>query len=118
MANERSRRSSGSFEEYRQNSRSSRSGPSRGGRGSRSGGSDGRSRGGKDRRNQGRKTEFTKVTCDACGEKCEVPFKPNSNKPIYCDKCFSKNNKSGISENDLDIINEKLNKIMKALDID
>jgi CxxC-x17-CxxC domain-containing protein len=63
--------------------------------------------------------EFTRVECSACGTDCEVPFRPTSNKPVYCDKCFNKDKTSNskISENDLDIINEKLNKIMKALDI-
>ena len=67
------------------------------------------------------KPEFTKVKCDSCGNKCEVPFKPNSNKPVYCDSCYSKPknpDNSNISERDIDIINEKLNKIMKALKIE
>jgi len=33
--------------------------------------------------------------CDECGEKCEVPFKPSSDKPIYCSNCFAKKNESG-----------------------
>jgi CxxC-x17-CxxC domain-containing protein len=28
------------------------------------------------------------VTCDECGKRCEVPFKPSSNKPVYCSECF------------------------------
>lgn len=68
------------------------------------------------------KREFgmTEVTCSKCKKKCEVPFKPTSNKPIYCDKCFAKQNKPSSnksSDKDLDIINEKLNKIMRALNI-
>ena len=76
------------------------------------------------RGSQGRRDfEMTKVTCDSCHQECEVPFKPTSSKPVYCSDCFSKQNKgsssrsSGFSEKDLDIINEKLNKIMKALKI-
>lgn len=90
----------------------------------------------RDRRNSGRynrrgsnrfggrgfnRTERTKVTCSSCGEKCEVPFKPTSSKPVYCDACFSKKDKVSSKEpsnTDLDIINEKLDKIMKALKID
>ncbi len=67
-----------------------------------------------------REVEMTRVTCSACGKKCEVPFKPTSSKPIYCDDCFAKKDKVNItqpSERDIDIINEKLNKIMKALNI-
>ncbi|MCH7759027.1 hypothetical protein IID20_01595 [Patescibacteria group bacterium] len=28
------------------------------------------------------------ATCDECGKKCEVPFKPRSDKPIFCNDCF------------------------------
>ncbi|NQU78429.1 hypothetical protein HQ545_01540 [Candidatus Woesearchaeota archaeon] len=65
--------------------------------------------------------EMTKVTCDSCGVKCEVPFKPTSSKPIYCSDCFRKSsdtNGSGRnSGKDFELINEKLDKIMAALDI-
>jgi len=26
--------------------------------------------------------------CATCGKECEVPFKPNGLKPVYCAKCF------------------------------
>lgn len=71
----------------------------------------------RDRRN----VEMTKVICSSCGVECEVPFKPTSDKPVYCSNCFEKKEKSGSgkpSDRDFDIINEKLNKIMKALDIE
>jgi len=62
----------------------------------------------------------TKVICSSCGKECEVPFKPTSDKPVYCDSCFGKKDKGGSdhSDRDLDLINEKLNKIMKALKIE
>lgn len=63
----------------------------------------------------------TKVTCSDCGQECEVPFKPTSDKPMYCNACFGKREKplsSKTSEIDFDKINEKLNKIMKALKIE
>ena len=63
---------------------------------------------------------MTKVICSQCKKECEVPFKPTSNKPVFCDKCFSKRDRDSpqVQPNkDLDIINEKLNKIMKALKI-
>ncbi|MEA3378390.1 MAG: CxxC-x17-CxxC domain-containing protein [Nanoarchaeota archaeon] len=72
---------------------------------------------GRDRRD----LKMTKVICSSCGAECEVPFKPTSSKPVYCDECFAKKNKAGsnkIPNQDLDIINEKLNKIMKALKIE
>ena len=62
--------------------------------------------------------EMTKVICSSCGDECEVPFKPTSDKPVYCDNCFSKKGKSKSSGKDFEIINEKLDKIMKALKID
>ena len=76
-----------------------------------------------------RELNMTKVTCDSCGNECEVPFKPTSNKPVYCSDCFEKRSKGSSgrssgkrsdnhSSGDLDIINEKLNKIMKALKIE
>jgi len=68
--------------------------------------------------------KLTKVTCAACGDKCEVPFVPNSDKPIYCSACFNKSDKrerpmkAPRDNHELDQINEKLNKIMVALGID
>lgn len=91
------------------------------GRSNSRGGSRGSGRGG-DRRD----VQRTKVICSKCGVECEVPFKPTSNKPVYCDACFGKNDSghndhnapSVVPSRELDIINEKLNKIMKALDIE
>jgi len=104
--------------------RDSRGGSGRG-RDSR-GGSGGRGRNsgfGRDRRERG-PVEMTKVTCSECGSKCEVPFKPTTDKPIFCSDCFEK--KGGKSRSsggrgsgvDLTEINEKLDKIMKALDVE
>lgn len=77
---------------------------------------------GSDRGNFGRRDfEKTKVTCSECGCECEVPFKPTSDKPLFCDKCFKKNENSGSDDDintNLTIIKQKLNKIMKALDIE
>jgi len=67
-----------------------------------------------------REIQRTKVTCSSCGKTCEVPFKPTSDKPVYCDDCFAKKGKTGPntgSNKNFDIINEKLDKIMKALKI-
>jgi len=30
------------------------------------------------------------ATCEKCHEQCEVPFKPNGRKPVYCSNCFVK----------------------------
>jgi len=29
-----------------------------------------------------------KAVCDQCHKSCEVPFRPSSDKPIYCNECF------------------------------
>jgi CxxC-x17-CxxC domain-containing protein len=30
------------------------------------------------------------ATCAKCNKSCEVPFKPNGKKPIYCSDCFKR----------------------------
>ena len=63
------------------------------------------------------RSEKTTVSCDSCKKMCEVPFKPTSNKPVYCDDCFRKNpgQRSDNSNSDLAEINKKLDIIMKML---
>jgi len=59
-----------------------------------------------------------RAVCDKCGKECEVPFKPSSDKPIYCSQCFSKrgsDNGSSQTNSQFDAINVKLDKILKAL---
>lgn len=34
--------------------------------------------------------QMHQATCATCGDACEVPFKPNGRKPIYCRACFKK----------------------------
>lgn len=58
--------------------------------------------------------EMHKVVCDKCGKNCEVPFKPNPDKPVYCDECFGKKDNS--NNNQLEEINKKLDKILKLLE--
>ncbi len=73
--------------------------------------------------------EMHEIICDRCGKTCEVPFRPTAGKPVYCNDCFRKNDNSNeprrssnsnnqSSGNDLREINQKLDKIMKALKID
>ena len=74
--------------------------------------------------------EMHNATCDKCGKSCQVPFKPTPGKPIYCSDCFSKNessgsnfgsrnqsgpSSSGMSPEQFNQIDKKLNKILKAL---
>ena len=35
--------------------------------------------------------EMFQATCASCGKTCEVPFRPNGKKPVYCKECFALN---------------------------
>ena len=94
--------------------------------------------GGRDR--ERRPLEMHEVTCAKCGRQCEVPFKPTGDKPVYCRECFNKDGDSGgsrdfgsrnrygggdrqaqsggVSSAQLNEINKKLDKIIKALELD
>lgn len=59
--------------------------------GARPGGFSRPSFGGGARRPQGRDfgpSESFKTTCSKCHAACEVPFKPNGKKPVFCKNCF------------------------------
>jgi CxxC-x17-CxxC domain-containing protein len=32
--------------------------------------------------------EMHDATCSSCGKTAQVPFRPTSGKPVYCDDCF------------------------------
>jgi CxxC-x17-CxxC domain-containing protein len=34
--------------------------------------------------------EMHKAVCAECGKECEVPFKPDTSRPVYCRECWSK----------------------------
>ena len=85
------------------------------------------------RRSEKRLPTMHEVTCDKCKKQCRVPFKPTGDKPVYCSDCFRKNDnsnssygsrsqdrpfKSGMSSEEFEQINAKLDKIMQALEID
>ena len=38
----------------------------------------------------GEGVELHEAVCSECGIKCEVPFKPNGKKPVFCRACFKK----------------------------
>ncbi len=51
---------------------------------------------GGDRRGGGRdfgrpQTEMFAATCNNCNAACEVPFRPNGTKPVFCKNCFVRN---------------------------
>ena len=57
------------------------------------GGFGGRSKFGGDRRDRDdRPMQKFSATCAACHKKCEVPFRPSGDKPVYCSDCFGKKN--------------------------
>lgn len=35
------------------------------------------------------------AVCDECGNSCKVPFRPSSDKPIYCSNCFGDKKEGG-----------------------
>ena len=34
--------------------------------------------------------EMHDAVCAECGQKCQVPFKPDSSRPVYCRECYAK----------------------------
>jgi len=36
------------------------------------------------------RSQMYEATCANCGKRCEVPFRPNGQKPVYCRECFEK----------------------------
>jgi CxxC-x17-CxxC domain-containing protein len=62
--------------------------------------------------------------CDECGNKCQVPFQPRGDKPIYCSNCFGEKKGAGSSDSgrshsdyseQLTALNGKLDQIIKLL---
>ena len=105
----------------------------RGSRGERSfGGRDGRKSSG----GFGKRSEMHDEVCAKCGKACQVPFKPNMNKPVLCSDCFrnqgsthesfsprersyssgQSSGQAGISQEQFRELNLKLDKILKVLE--
>lgn len=80
-------------------------------------------------------TEMHPATCEQCGKRCEVPFRPNGKKPVYCSNCFVKDDSRGPRQDgprpersfsapapsadvsaQLKIINDKLDSIIAAME--
>ena len=75
-------------------------------------------------RDSGRRPEMHDVICDKCKKECQVPFKPSGDKPVLCSDCFrasgggsSRNSgsSSGISPEQFNQLNAKLDKIIEIL---
>ena len=39
-------------------------------------------------RDAGRPTMMHKATCSQCGKDCQLPFRPNGNRAVFCSTCF------------------------------
>jgi CxxC-x17-CxxC domain-containing protein len=80
-----------------------------------------------------RATERFQATCSECKALCEVPFKPNGKKPVFCRDCFKgnaesmpyagkNNHRSGeIRANEsfsmqFELLNAKLDRLIKAVE--
>ena len=42
----------------------------------------------------GKPTELFKAQCSKCQKDCVLPFRPNTDKPVFCSDCFAKKNAS------------------------
>jgi CxxC-x17-CxxC domain-containing protein len=42
----------------------------------------------------GGQRELFPAVCSSCGKSTEVPFRPSSNKPVYCRECFQQQRSS------------------------
>lgn len=77
-----------------------------------------------------RPLQMHEITCDKCGKQSEVPFRPKGDKPVYCSDCFKKpegsrenagsrdRSSSGMSSEQFNKLNGKLDRIIKALELD
>ncbi len=82
-----------------------------------------------------RPVEMHDVTCDKCGKRCQVPFRPSGGKPVLCSDCFRQKGEGreggrsfsprdsnressgspGVSQQQINQINAKLDKILSVL---
>ena|SRR3989344_6867058 len=113
---------------FRQDDRGGFRGRSSGGRFGDRGGFGGGGFRDRDNRRERRPVEMHEATCGKCGKRCEVPFRPTGDKPVYCRDCFSQegsndnNRRNGNREeqsgnsSQLKEINAKLDKILAVLE--
>lgn len=40
------------------------------------------------------------ATCSGCGHECQVPFKPNGKKPVFCSACYIREENQGDRKDD------------------
>ena len=82
------------------------------------------------RRDFRERPEMHDAICDKCGAKCQVPFRPSGDKPIFCNDCFVRKDRREDdrpprrADNNSDLkdllsqINDKLGKILTCLTAD
>ncbi|MBI3291109.1 hypothetical protein HYZ76_02390 [Candidatus Falkowbacteria bacterium] len=86
----------------------------------------GKSQGGSGDRSRQRhdfnRKQMYEAVCNNCGKKCQVPFRPTGDKPVYCSDCFEKKGGKSSSghapdqfKQQLEVINSKLDNILKML---
>ncbi len=70
-----------------------------------------------------RPLEMHDVVCAKCGKDCQVPFKPTTDKPVFCNDCFKsegpKNERgapSGVTVEQFKQLNAKLDNILEILE--
>jgi len=64
------------------------------------------------------------VVCAKCGKDCQVPFKPTTDKPVFCNDCFKSEGggrsergaSSGITAEQFKQLNAKVDKILQILE--
>jgi CxxC-x17-CxxC domain-containing protein len=43
--------------------------------------------------------QMHEAICSDCGKRCEVPFRPSGDKPVYCSQCFSAHRENSAPNN-------------------
>ena len=73
-------------------------------------------RGGRERPRFQEKRMFD-ATCDKCGKRFELPFKPTGERAVYCKECFEKGGSGNTDQrkDQLEALNAKLDMIIKML---
>jgi len=57
---------------------------------------------GNNRPSFGGQKEMFDTECNSCHKRCQVPFRPNGKKPVYCADCFVKDDSRGDSRDSRD----------------
>ena len=50
------------------------------------------------RQNDRSQKELYEAECNNCHKRCQVPFRPNGKKPVYCSDCFSQTSRPSYAE--------------------